>query len=243
MIEEIEVAGTSLNVKCLTFSTDSPQDTLKELYEHCPAFDPAREIAGFHDCDFNDRIVRGAYSVVIPFEVEHLVDTITTKTLFKRIETCEFVITPVFTAVYGKNSAARLFIQAVTSMAGVNAGLREFQFEDLDRLQERMTIIKTVVLVNPKDKEISRARLSGHMESYTEYNIIDPQNHDIDSISGVIETPLGTMGIAVGKKGNFRLSVKKDFIMTAECLEWIYALITEERLPEIKSIRDAEFHV
>jgi hypothetical protein len=101
----------------------------------------------------------------------------------------------------------------------------------MNQLQERMTKLKSIVLTNPKDKEVRRARLAGHIESYIGYNIIDPRNHGIDSVSGIMDTPLGPLTATVGKKGSLRLNVRKGFILTTECLEWIVSLIKEEKAP------------
>ena len=70
------------------------------------------------------------------------------------------------------------------------------------------------------------------MESYTEYNIFYPRNHGIDSVAGLIDTPLGPMTITVAKNGSIRLAVKKGLIMTIECLEWIISLITSDKAPQ-----------
>lgn len=126
----------------------------------------------------------------------------------------------------------KLLGAALSAATGEHVDLLEFEFQHLNQMQERMTNIKAIVITNPKEKEIRRARLAGHMESYTEYNIIDPRNHGIENVTGLIDTPLGPMTVSVERKGSVRLNVKKGLIMTVECLEWILNLIVSEKAPE-----------
>jgi len=234
-INEIEIQGASLTLKCLKM----PEKNVNNVYvslQNVDLFSIETELPGFHDYDFccKNQIIRGFYSVISPFEIEHLVDGNTTKTLFKKIESCEFIITESMMIAWGKPNPMKLLAVALSAATGEHVDLIEFEFQQMNQLQERMTRIKAAVLTNPKEKEVRRARLSGHMESYAEYNIIDPRNHGIETVSGLIDTPLGPMTITVGKKGCIRLNVKKGLIMTVECIEWMLALINEEKLPEIK---------
>jgi hypothetical protein len=122
---------------------------------------------------------------------------------------------------------------SLSSLTGSEISLYEFEFEQLSQLQEKMAQIKSIVVTNPKEKEIRRARLAGHIESYTDYNIIDPRNHGIESVSGVVSTPLGSMTLTVRKKGSLKLGVSKGMIVTVECLEWLLRLVVEQKRPEI----------
>jgi len=231
LINEIEIAGSSISLKCWSMKVENVEATFDTIMNKADMFSIDTELPGFHDCDCENSIIRGFYSVIIPFEIEHLVDGITTKTLFKRIESCEFIITGKLIVTFGKAGPMKLLGAALSAVTGEHVDLLEFEFQHLNQLQERMTNIKAIVVTNPKEKEIRRARLAGHMESYTEYNIIDPRNHGIENIAGLIDTPLGPMTITVGKKGSIRLNVKKGLIMTVECLEWILDLIVSETAP------------
>ena len=237
LINEIEVEGTSIALKCLCMKTDDINTVYNEIMEKGDVFSLDTELPGFHDVDFQDSIIRGFFSVVYPFEIEHLVDGLTTKTLFKRIESCEFIITEKIIWAWGKNNPIKLLNLALGAATGENADLAEFEFSQMSLLQERMLVCKAIVLANPKEKEIRRARLTGHMENYTEYNIIDPRNHSIESVSGLLETPLGKLTVTVSKKGSIRLGVKKGMILTVECLEYILDSIISENGPE--PIKDA----
>ncbi|KAF1083169.1 MAG: hypothetical protein GQF41_0936 [Candidatus Rifleibacterium amylolyticum] len=232
LINEIEITGSSISLKCWGTKFEDVTATFNQVMQRGDQFDLDSEIPGFHDCDCENSVMRGFYSVVVPFEIEHLVEGITTKTLFKRIESCEFIISENCMYSFGKPGPQKLLGAALAAATGVHVDLIEFEFSHLSMLQERMTRIKTIVVTNPKEKEIRRARLAGHMESYTEYNIVDPRNHGIESVAGLIDTPLGPLTINVGKKGSIRLNVKKGLIMTLECLDWIMSLIMDEKRPD-----------
>mgnify|MGYP007061392078 CR=1 FL=1 len=232
LINEIEITGSSISLKCWATTFEDVAATFEQVMQRGDQFDLDNEIPGFHDCDCENAVMRGFYSVVVPFEIEHLIDGITTKTLFKRIESCEFIISEKSAYSFGKPGPQKLLGAALAAATGVHVDLREFEFNQLSMLQERMTRIKAIVVTNPKEKEVRRARLAGHMESYTEYNIVDPRNHGIDSVAGLIDTPLGPLTINVGKKGSIRLTVKKGLVMTLECLDWIMSLIIDEKRPD-----------
>ena len=232
LINEIEITGSSISLKCWTTKFEDVAATFEQVMQNGDQFDLDTEIPGFHDCDCENSVMRGFYSVVVPFEVEHLIDGITTKTLFKRIESCEFIVSARAMYSFGRPAPMKLLGAALAAITGQHIDLIEFEFNHLNQLQERMTRIKTIVVTNPKEKEIRRARLAGHMESYTEYNIVDPRNHGIESVAGLIDTPLGPLTVTVAKKGSIRLNVKKGLVMTLECIDWVLALIMEDKRPE-----------
>ena len=231
LINEIEIQSASLSVKHFLMKVEDIAKTFKAIMSKADTFNIETELPGLHDCDFEDGIIRGFYSVIIPFEIEHLVEGLNTKTLFKRIESCEFVLTEKALLAFGKPGPMKMLACALSAVTGEHVDVCEYEFCHLHQMQERLTNIKNVTLTNPKEKEVRKARLAGHMESYTEYNVIDPRNHGIENVSGLIDTPLGPMTLTVGKKGSIRLNVKKGLIMTVECLEWILDLITSEKAP------------
>ena len=73
--------------------------------------------------------------------------------------------------------------------------------------------------------------MAGKIESYEEYNILDPKAHGIEQVSGIIDTPLGPVTLTVSRKGILRLGVKRGFILTMDCLKWLVALVREETMP------------
>ena len=235
LINEIEILGASLTLKHFLMRVADIAETFRKIMSKADMFSIDTELPGLHDCDFENGIIRGFYSVIIPFEIEHLVDGLNTKTLFKRIESCEFIPTEKALFAFGKPGPMKMLAAALSAVTGEHVDINEYDFQQLHQMQERMSNIKNVTLTNPKEKEIRKARLAGHMESYTEYNVIDPRNHGIDSVAGLIDTPLGPMTITVAKNGSIRLAVKKGLIMTVECIEWIIDLITSEKMPAEKT--------
>lgn len=233
-VNEIEIPKTSETFRVLNFKFDSLEELFKEITEEYDQFSIDPEIPGFHDCDHDQQLIRGFLSMVVPFEVEHLTDGIATKTLMKRIETCEFFALENILFVTGKTGPQKILKHVLSSLTGYGIAAQEFEFRHLNQFQEHLSSIKNVKLTNPKDREVRRATLAGKMESYEEYNVIDPKNHGIESVAGLLDTPLGPITITVGRKGSIRLNVKRGFILTMDCLLWIVGMIRDEK-PVMKS--------
>lgn len=231
-IDEIEVPGSSVSLKCWNARIDDIPGFFKKLSSESDVFSLDPEIPGFHDCDSNTRVLRGFYSGIMPFEVEHLVEGITTKSLFKRIESAEFLLLENCMFTMGKSGPTKGLSNVLSATSGYGVSPMEFEFRQMSQLQDRLSQTKSIVLTNPKDKEVRRARLAGLIESYTEYNVIDPRNHGIESVAGLVDSPLGPLTITVTRKGGLRLNVKKGFILTVDCLLWLTALIRDEQPPE-----------
>ena len=231
-LNEIEISGHSLTLDIWNCEIPNIKETFQKIMNEGDMFSIDPEFPGFHDCDTDGEIIRGFYSGIIPFEVEHLKDGITTKELFRRIESCEFIATENVIFTTGKPGPMKGLAHSLSGLSGYHISKVEFEFNQLSQMQERMTRIKNVVVSNPKDKEVRRARLAGQIESYTDYNIIDPRNHGIESFGGIIDTPLGSMTANISRKGKIRLSVKRGFIFTVDCLLWLVNLIKEESSPE-----------
>lgn len=231
-VNEIEIPGTSLSLRCLSFKAEAFGELFQKIQEEGDQFSIDPEVAGFHDCDHDDQVVRGFFSIIVPFEVEHLSEGIVTKTLLKRIDTCEFFALENLLFASGKTSAQKILEHTFAGLTGYGVTAMEFEFRHMSQFQERLTTMKSIALTNPKDREIRRVRMAGKMETYTEYNVIDPKNHGIESVSGLIDSPLGPLSVTAGRKGSLRLNVKRGFILTIECLLWLLALVREEKPPQ-----------
>lgn len=237
LIDEIEVQGVSLSFKCLTLKIEDIKTAFDGLMAKADIFDVEAGTPGFHDCDCDSGVIRGFYSNLASFSVEFFKDGITTKEEFRRIESCEFIITPERIYVFGKQGPAKLLEVALSAATGQHVERVEFDFDTMCLARDRMTVLKSIVVENPKDKPIRRARLAGYMEDYDSYNVVEPNNHEINSISGIVETPLGAMTLTVDKKGKVRLGVKRGLIINVENLNWIVELISSEAGPApIKSL-------
>ena len=225
-INEIEVLGTSAGFKVYKISRqhDDMNDTFQQLTKSLDEFVFESELLGLYDCECRNGIVRGHFSLVAPFEVEHLKDGMVTKTLLEKIESCEFFITESNMFISGKPGPGKTLAGQLLGVLNI-CELSEFDFFDLSNIQNKMAKIKAVVVTNPKEKEIRRARLAGHMEDYTEYNILDRSNHGLESVSGELNTPLGPITVTVGRKGSIKLAVKRGMIITTDLLDWIVSNI------------------
>lgn len=228
-INEIEIQGSSIGFKVFKTEIENHQKVFNRIMQEGEQFDIENETPGFHDCETDGEIIRGYYSGIIPFVVEHLVEGLNTKTLLKRTESVEFVATRKNVFCNGKPGPAKGLYITLSGLTGSECSLIEFDFHQLHQLQNRFAKVKSIVLANPKEKEVRRARLAGHIESYEDYNIIDPRNHGIESVSGVLTTPMGAMTITVSKKGCLRLGVQKGLIITTDLLDWLMCLILENK--------------
>ncbi|MBF0407906.1 MAG: hypothetical protein HQM10_11160 [Candidatus Riflebacteria bacterium] len=228
-LDEIHIQGSSISFSCLVSKTDSVKDIFEAMMAEDQQFSIDPERSGFHDCEADDEIIRGFFSVVIPFEVEHLTDGIMAKSLLKRIETCEFIFLKDMTFATGKSSAQKNLSLVLTGLTNFGVTPIEYEFHNMSLFQDRLSMVKSIVLVNPKTREIRRARLAGRIESYTDYGIVEPKNHEIDSVAGLVDSPLGPLNVNLTRKGTIRLSVKKGFVMTIDCIKWILALAKDEK--------------
>lgn len=233
-INEIEIPGSSLSLTVYQFMCDSIPGLAARIMD-ADQFSAIPEKDGFHDYDHNKDMIRGFYSMVVPFEVEHLIEGIVTKTLFKRVETCDFIITKDVLYTAGKQAPAKVLERVLASLTGYGTAPMELEFRQMSQFQDRLSLVKKVALTNPKDREIRKVKLSGRIEDYTEYNVIDPRNHGIESVSGLVDSPLGPITVTVTRKGGIRLNVRKGFILTTDCLEWLVKMIRDEKQPEKNS--------
>lgn len=246
LINEIEVVGSSFNCSSYVCGGEIKVDQLFEvIMQKADMFSLETELPGFHDCECKSGLIRGFYSFIEPFEVESLEREtgITQKELKKRIRTCEFITDGTLLVAFGNNNAKKLLATAIWTASGENVDLHKFEFEEINRAQLRMTTVKSVTVTNPKEKEIRKCRMSGHIEAYTEYNVLDPRNHGLAAVSGWIDTPLGKMVLTVAEKGQIKLGAKKGLILTWELLTWVFDLIIgkhEQRAAEKKEIEALE---
>jgi hypothetical protein len=231
-INEIEVPGTSINFRIFKTGPMNFRAVVKKMLAEEEQFSVEPENPGYHDIDFNAHGIRGYYSLVEPFEVEHLVDGIMTKTLLKKVESCEFHITREAVYVTGKTGPQKIFERSLAGLSGYGTSGVEFDFHELQQLQERLALVKGISLTNPRTHDVRKVKLSGKIESYTDCNVIDTRNHFIESVQGTVETPLGPMTITVGRRGTIRLGVRRGFILTTDVLDWIMKLIQKDQVPD-----------
>lgn len=240
MIDQIEITGSSVSFRVYKCRIDDIKAAHKKILSEGIAFDISNEEPGFHDCDNNGKMIRGFYSCIIPFEVEHLVDGITTKTLHKRIESCEFLAMDGVLFVMGKSAPQKPLCRDLSRLTGYGAETMELEFHQLSEFANRLDV-KSVDLCNPKDKEIRTAKLKGQIEAYEEYNVIDPRNHGIDKVSGLIDSPLGPMTITISRKGVLRFGVRKGFILTMDCLMWAWGrIVGQDYAPAMQPLLGTE---
>lgn len=233
LINEIEVAGTTFSFRRFTIKYPGIHELLAKMAS-ADKFSIEDELPGFHDLDCSDNAMRGYYSMIIPFEVSHLVEGITTKTLLKRIESCEFILSEKMAIAFGDSGPIKCMLAALSAATGEHVEMAEYEYQELYRLQERISKVSAIALINPKEMSVRKARLTGNIEHYTEYDIVNRSNHGIEHVQGRIDnTPLGPMRMKVSKKGVFNLGVRRGMILTIECLEWLVCFVENESVPDL----------
>lgn len=240
-IDEIEVRGSSFSCVACNFKADDLRALLNRTIVAEEAFDLAEEKAGFHDMDCNGQMIRGWYSQVLPFEVEHLEEGSLIKTLCKKPESAEFWLMNGMAFFTGKPAAIKSACQALTYLCGFGLTPFEFELQQMVQLQDRLSMLKSIAFTNPKNCQVRKAKLTGRMENYTDCNVIDPINHGIDSVSGVIDGPLGPMTLTVSVKGKIRLTVRKNFLLNVDCLCWALGLIRDNQMPKVPQFPASAF--
>lgn len=229
-LDEVLVEKSSFSFQCWYLKITEAMnlsDLCMEMKDEKEHFSIDPEQPGFHDCECNDDLIKGYYSVVVPFEVESLVDGITSKSLHKRIETCEFWLVNGVMFAWGKSSAQKNLSRALTPIVGFGVVKSEFDCNMMQDFQERLNQVRSLDIQNPKEKEITKAKISGrNIEDYSE--IADPRNHMISKVSGLLDTANGPLTVSVSNKGLVRLNVRRGFVMSFDLALWLWSLIRSE---------------
>lgn len=223
MINEIELESGRISLQCFDFTGNA-----KESIDNGLKFNMEDEIpCGFHDCDFAENSVRGYFSLVEPYEVENIVDGMTTMEAKSRIRTAEFVQTGDFMFAWGNSSAIKLLASYISSEYSTATKI-EFEFNDLFNLQNRLELCKGVTVKNPKENKVKTVKLTGALDMYSEHDVIERGNHELKSVSGIMNTPaLGKITVAVNDKGVIRIGTKKGCILPVDVVVWLIKLMNE----------------
>jgi hypothetical protein len=222
MINEIELQSGRISLQCFDFTGNA-----KESIDNGLKFNIENQEPGFHDCDFSEVAARGYFSFIEPYEAENLVDGMTTMELKNRIRSAEFVQTGDFLFAWGNSSAIKLLASYITSEYATATKI-EFEFNDLFNLQNRLELCKSVTVKNPKENKVKTVKLTGTLDCYSEHDVIEPRNHTIKSVSGIMNTPaLGKITVAATDKGVIRIGTKKGCILPVDVVVWLIKLMNE----------------
>ena len=222
MINEIELGNGRISLQCFDFTGNA-----KESIDNGIKFSMEDENPnGFHDCDFAENSARGYFSFVEPYEVENIVDGITTMEAKKRIKTAEFVQTGDFLFAWGNSGAIKLLASYISSEFATATKI-EFEFNDLFNLQSRFELCKSVTIKNPKENKVKTVKLTGTLDHYAEFNVLDPRNHELKAVSGIINSSIGKITVAANNKGIIRIGTKKGCILPFDVVIWLIKLMNE----------------
>ena len=223
MINEIELGNGRISLQCFDFTGNAKESIDNGLKFNMEDENPN----GFHDCDFAENSARGYFSFVEPYEVENLVDGMTTMEAKSRIRTAEFVQTGDFLFAWGNSGAIKLLTSYISSEYATATKI-EFEFNDLFNLQSRFELCKSVKIKNPKENKVKTVSLTGTLDCYSEHDVIEPRNHEIKSVSGIMNTPaIGKITVTVNNKGVIRIGTKKGCILPFDVVIWLIKLMNE----------------
>jgi hypothetical protein len=222
MINEIELENGRISLQCFDFTGNA-----KESIDNAMKFNMEDENPnGFHDCDFAENSARGYFSFVEPYEVENIVDGMTTMEAKSRIRTAEFVQIGDFLFAWGNSSAIKLLTSYISSEYATATKI-EFEFNDLFNLQSCFELCKSVKIKNPKESKVKTVSLTGTLDHYAEFNVLDPRNHELKAVSGIINSSIGKITVAANNKGIIRIGTKKGCILPFDVVIWLIKLMNE----------------
>lgn len=219
MLNEIELPSGRISVTAFDFEGNA-----KEAIDNAEKFNLETFDAGFHDYDSNDEITRGYFSFVEPYETENIVDGLTVSEAKKRIKTAEFVISNGFLFAWGASSAVKLLGSFINNDFAT-ANRISFEFEDLHNLQSRFELCKSVKVKNPKEMPVKTVSMAGKLDTYSEYNCLDARNHELKSVSGVLNMPIGKANVTANDKGVIKVAMKGATVLPVDALVWLIKLI------------------
>jgi len=181
---------------------DAP--TPNELREALKAESESAAALGFTDVEATGDKTRAVFSRLEPFDVEAFKDGFNETLTLERKKTCEFIADDTVLCAWGDGAAVKLLKLLL------NLEAMTFEFDDLYRLQARMQLVKSIKLQNPKEQAVRSASLNGNLECYEEFNIIQPNDHEIKSVSGKFNAiGLGDITLNVTAKGLMKIGVKQ----------------------------------
>lgn len=230
MINEIEVNG-AITFRCWEVEVDDFEDIIEKIKaDEEYQFDLDNEESGFHDYEYDKdlNLFHGFYSTIIPFSIDHLQDGITTTSSFQKLETSEFFLLKDKLFTTGKNNATKQLCNNLSMLTGHTVTSYIFETENIKEFQDKMEEVKTIVISNPKTEDIRSIRLSGTIEDYQDQVTLDPHDHEIHGISGILNSSMGLIKVGINKNGRLSIRVKKEEIILVDLLEWLLKLIIGE---------------
>jgi hypothetical protein len=229
MIQEIEFEKSSLAVSVFAFVPDLTADVLAGLM----ADDESRvslivKRSGFADVESFGEILRGSYVLVVEEAVEDLQDGMIVAKTVHKATVCHFLAGNGRLYVWGDGKAKRNAASSIEALDDVPVVPVVFSSEDLVRFQHRLSLVSAIAVKNPKTNEVRRVRLSGKVEDYSTCNVLDPCNHAIESVAGVIEhTTHGKVKVTVGTRAAIRIGLKVGAVIDLDFLGWLVGRVAD----------------
>jgi len=190
------------------------------------AFDIDQELAGFSDLESEDNIIRGCLNVLIAKNIKKFNKQIKsdTKEQILNKHSCEFILTNNKLYAWGSQTAIKLLKTELSYLDDLIPEPITFSFLELSSFQEKLTKIQSISLSNPKGNKLRKVKLSGDIESYTDYNVSVAGDHDISQVSGIIDYNSQSLNLSVGSKGNIKIK-NKNLTADIAMLDFVLGLL------------------
>jgi hypothetical protein len=209
----IETPKSSMTFKCFNAEGWCPNEIAEKLAEDAILHNLQMGTMGFHDIQVSGSVLKGCFSSIVPFEVEFFLKGKNASYVLKRLETCEFIIAEGYGLVFGNTRQFRLLRAHFEWVIKKSVNFYSFELEEMHRLKSSMREVKSIALTNPSEHEVRQVKMSGKLEDYSAYNIIDYRNHGVSGLSGVVEIEDELLGrvlanVAVKKNGSIKIGIK-----------------------------------
>lgn len=239
MIHEIEFEKASLSVTAFAFSPATTIPVLADMMIMEDRADLKTRKSGFADVETFGGILRGSFLLVTEEAVEVLREGMIVAETVYQVSICNFIMGDGGMYVWGDGSARKSMNLRLTVLDGNAPTPIDFKSEDLVRFQHRLNVVSSISVRNPKSKEIRKIRMVGKVEDYSSCNVLDPCNHEIESVAGTIEhQKLGVVKVTIGRKGTIKVGMKPGAIIETDFLGWIVGLIRDGSAPAVASPLD-----
>ena len=205
-VEFYSPKGSIAFVICRFGHEGQPEKIISRIKESVHNFELKAENNGFHDLIADEGGLRGYYSKIEPFTVEHLDRNYeTNKENFKRISSCEFFVDKDLTYIIGKGSILK---DLILSFNCIGFGMEKTHFDTYQLLEVAKSYVKltSVSVRNGKKEPIKTVKMTGSVEDFEHSDTVG-QELDIESISGTLETSFGRSKLTVAKAGGIALKL------------------------------------
>lgn len=174
---------------------------------------------GFFKVEKYTGLIIASFAFPCKNEIEVLKKGIIAKLEVPQLESCRIVFLPGYILGSGKNSPLKLCLQLMNPYFNISGSSLRLVQEKLFELKEQAVVIKTIQYSNIPHSEIEKITLSGELETmdYTELPLAEAE---LNSLTGVYNTPYGIRSIKFSKAGKITILKSKKSSITSALVAW-----------------------